>query len=917
MRFVEPWFALLFLPLAAGLWFSFRHVHGLVRRRKALAFGLRALMASLLIFALMGPQWRLANQGLAVVYVVDRSDSIRDSDKKESEGFVRRAVGELPSGALAAVVVFGKTPALESSAGGRRELGPFSAVVDGSGSDMAAALRLASGVMPEGRGRRIVVLSDGNETAGKASQAVEAARLEGIQVDFVALGSRPMEGEASVAEVSVPPRRRQDEPFEVRVAVEASRAQEAVLALDRDGVVVERRKVDLPQGRSRFLLSQRLPSKGFFRYRVTLEPSIDTDTRNNVGAGFVNIAGPSQVMVVQGREAGDALVRSLRAQGLAVSQRDPASLPSRPEDLQPYEAVILNDLNAADVHPSIMEMLRQAARDSGVGLAMVGGENSFLPGGWYGTPVAEALPVDLDIRQRKSFPSVSVLIMVDASGSMAQLEGGLPKIRLAARAAEETAKLLTPRDRLAVAGSTDGIEFVLPFGLLTDKNRAYSQIRRLSTGGGGIFAEPTIQRAERELNREESKVRHFILLADGDDTDDYGTSLDIVARMKQNKITTSVVAIGKGKDLAFLQQVARAGGGNFYIVQEAGRLPAIFTQDVSLITRAAIEEGAFVPRATAGEEALAGIDAVPPLLAYCLTEARPLARTGMRTHKDDPLLATWQYGLGRTLAFTSDAQPRWASRWMGWDGFGRFWAQAVRSFQKQPGTGSIQTSVAMEGGKAKILVEGEGVTESTQAVVSGPNGEPRPLRLVQTGPRQFQAEADARQMGSYLVSVREGARSVETSGFAVAYPAEYRSFVGQKELLERLAEGGGGRLLDAPRDSLRPLEDPGSSIRDLWFWLLLASLLLLPLDVAVRRLVLPLGDWLKLIPRREKAAPARAERLERLETLKSVKAPPSAPPPAAPTNTPSPRRSPPPSTDSPASARDRLLEGKRKRQKDS
>jgi uncharacterized membrane protein len=914
VRFVEPWYALLFVPVIAGLWFSFRHVHGLARKRKALAFGLRGLMAACLILALMGPQWRLSNEGLAVVYVVDRSDSIRESDRRDSEAFVRQAVRELPGGALAAVVVFGKTPTLESSAGGRRELGSFSAVVDGSGSDLASALRLASGVMPEGRGRRIVVLSDGNETAGKASQAVEAARLEGIQVDFVALGSQAVEGEASIAEVAVPARRRQDEPFEVRVTVDASRSQEAVLVLDRDGVVIERRRVNLSQGRSRFLLSQRLGTKGFFRYRVTLEPAVDTDSRNNVGAGFVNIGGPSQIMVLQGLGAGDSLVRALRAQGLTVSQRSASNLPTRPEDLQPYEAVILNDLNAAEVHPSIMEMLRQSARDAGTGLAMVGGEDSFLPGGWYGTAVAEALPVDLDIRQRKSFPSTSVLIMVDASGSMQMMEGGVQKIRLAARAAEETARLLNPRDRLAVAGSTDGIEFVLPFGTLTDKNKAYNQIRRLSSGGGGIYAEPTIQRADKELNREDSKVRHFILLADGNDTDDYGTSLEIVARMKQNKITTSVVAIGKGKDLAFLQQVAKAGGGNFYIVEEAGRLPAIFTQDVALITRAAIEEGAFVPTAASGEEALSGIDSVPPLLAYCLTEARPLARVGMQTHKDDPLLATWQYGLARTLAFTSDAQPRWAARWVGWDGFGRFWAQAVRSFQKQPGTGNVRTSVELAGGKARILIEGEGISESTQAVVSGPDGEPLPLRLVQTGPKQFQAEADARLMGSYLVSVREGAKSVETTGFAVAYPAEYRSFVGQREFLERLAEGGGGRMLKAPRDSLRAIEDPGTSIRDLWFWLLLAGLLLLPIDVSVRRLVLPVGDWLKLLPRREKAAPARQERLETLKAAKSAPSAPATEIPAAPSRVP---KSPAPPEDSPTSARDRLLEGKRRRQKDS
>jgi uncharacterized membrane protein len=883
MRFTDPLWAILALPVLAGLVLSWRHVHGMAKPRKVLAFAVRAVMALFVVTALMGPQSRRPNEGLATMFVVDMSDSVQEKDRDAAIKFVDDALGGLGQNDLGGVIAFGATPQMDSAPAGRRKLGRSLSKVDGSASDLAAAIRLAAATMPEGKGRRIVILTDANETRGDAGQAAEAASADGIQIDYMPLGAKDRGVEATVLEMTTPTERRADEPFEIRVMVESTVNQSGVLVVDRDdGVMVARQKVTLPEGKSTIVIAQKLENAGFYRYRATLEPEADTDNRNNIGAAFVNVRGKPKVLMLQNDSSQTALKKALMGQGITVDMYGPEGIPSKAEEYQGYDAVILNDINAQYFVPRQMEMIKSAVRDTGIGLIMIGGENSFLPGGWYGSAVADALPVDLNIRQRKSFPSTTVLIVADASGSMGMMEDGMMKIQLAARAAEKTAELLSPVDKLGVAGSSDGIEYVAPIQVLSNKPAVISQIRKLGLGGGGIYAEPSVTFAEKELNKSDSKVRHFILLADGADVDTYGKSLAMISRMHANKITTSVVAIGDGKDVPFLKTLAAAGGGRFYLVQSASKLPAIFTQDVAVMGRSAIEEMVFIPQLVAGEEVLRGITGTPALYAYCLSDPRPLARVGMKSPKSDPILAVWQFGLGSSLAFTSDAKAQWATEWMGWQNFGQFWAQAVRSVSRRATQNDYAISTTQQGGKALVRVEAKDragnplQSSDMKVVVSLPGGDSQDLQLLQEAPGIFSGSFASREMGSYIVTVAEpnaaGQALVETAGFSVPYPPEYRARQTNTPLLNQVAETTGGKKLETPAEALRKLLDPGETIQDLWAWMILAAFIMLPFDVANRRIALSVGEifvkgWQRIRPKpRTQQTP---ERLDRLRTAKT------------------------------------------------
>jgi hypothetical protein len=283
--------------------------------------------------------------------------------------------------------------------------------------------------------------------------------------------------------------------------------------------------------------------------------------------------------------------------------------------------------------------------------------------------------------------------------------------------------------------------------------------------------------AKGVLEKETSKVRHLILLSDGDDAEAQEGCDAVVDAMRREHITTSTVAIGRGKDLGFLKNLAAVGGGRYYLADMASKLPAILTQDTSVMSRSAIEEGAFYPKIVGDDQVLNGIDSTPPLLAYCISSARPLADTSMVTKKDDPLLARWNYGLGSSLAFTSDAKPKWASKWTSWSGFSAFWSQAIRSIARQRGLNAYQVSLDQSTGSAKVKIVAQDEAGNPVGKLTGkvslvrPDGSGGDVEVSEQAPGVFTGSFDSTELGTYILTVSEsgadGSRRINSSGFSV------------------------------------------------------------------------------------------------------------------------------------------------------
>src|SRR5690606_35124566 len=151
-----------------------------------------------------GPEARRPNEGVCTIFLLDRSDSVSDIDKKRAEEFVEAALTQLSGKDVAGAIAVGKNAVIDSAPGGLRALGAIPSTVDPSASDLAGAVRLASASFPEGKARRIVVLSDGNETSGDLMEATQVAATDDIVLDHVSLGLEKRDGEASIVALEAP-----------------------------------------------------------------------------------------------------------------------------------------------------------------------------------------------------------------------------------------------------------------------------------------------------------------------------------------------------------------------------------------------------------------------------------------------------------------------------------------------------------------------------------------------------------------------------------------------------------------------------------------------------------------------------------------------------------------------------------------
>jgi uncharacterized membrane protein len=504
-----------------------------------------------------------------------------------------------------------------------------------------------------------------------------------------------------------------------------------------------------------------------------------------------------------------------------------------------------------------MENLRSYVHDLGGGLVAVGGPTSYGVGGYFRTPLEAALPVDMEIKDEQRRPSLGIVFIIDHSGSMSSTSGGVEKLELAKEAAARSIELLFPSDRVGVIAFDDAASWVVPMTDLENPAQVTSAIGSIRTGGGtDILA--GLQAMAKVLPGDEAKVKHVILLTDGG-ADPTGIP-ELVQRLyEENGITLSTV--GVGDDAApFLEDLAALGAGRYHFTNDASSIPSIFTEETTLATRAYIVEETFFPTLVNSSPILTGINEVPQLHGYVASSAKDLAQVILRSDKEDPVLATWQYGLGRSVAFTSDATGHWARDWLGWEGFPAFWVQAVRYTIGSSINSALEMTVESDGEGAQLTLDAREPTGEflngyqVEVNVVAPDGSTQAVTLNQTAPGRYEAAFHPAEQGVYLIHFSGKARDgqtndsfAETTGWTLSYSPEYQRIESDPDLLLRLATMSGGKVASAdPAEAFSHDLKATRASRPIWPGLLVLAALLLPLDVASRRLILTRRDMIRL-----------------------------------------------------------------------
>ncbi len=885
---------LILIPVMIGL--SVYGPRRLDKPRYLASLILRSLIFLILILAVAGFQIHLSTDTLTTIFILDASDSIPPEQKENAEAIINLAIQEMPGGDKAAIVVFGKDALVERLASENSALADLESVPITTQTNISNALQLAMALFPNEGSKRAILLSDGQENLGVALEQADLLALSQIELLYYPLNNEPQGIEVMVEALEAPSSIRQGEQLQLTATIRSSAPIGATLQITGDNnEIVANQQVTLSQGENQFLFPITLADPGFHRFRVQITPEADSRLQNNEASAFVLVSGPPKILIIEGMSGeGTNLSNALIAGEMLVTVRPPSGMPTTLLEASDYEAILLINTPSSMLPDGSMEIIRSYVRDLGKGFAMIGGESAFGAGGYLRTPIEETLPVNMDVRSKELTANLALILAIDKSGSMGRChcddpdlnqeytrqEVGQPKVDIAKEAVMKAASALGSEDYLGVVAFDESARWALESAKLA----SYSTIENAI---GGILAEGQtniwagVEAAYQSLSTIDAKKKHVILLTDG--WSQTGDITPLVEELASNGITLSIIAAGGGS-AEYLETLSEIGNGRYYPAQDILRVPDIFLKEtVQSVGRYIIEEP-FFPLPESPGPSLNGIDTLtlPPILGYNGTTPKTAARLDLISPTGDPLLATWQFGLGRSAAWTSDMKGHWAEQWITWDGYAKFSTQLIGWMLPEPKSDFIEATASLINDTAEIKLTAKDDSGQllnfvqANAVVVLPNLETQEIVLEQVGPGTYSGTFEANLMGAYLIRVGANDQNFQslgqqTLGLVVPFSPEYKANRIDLAKLNQLAQKTGGSELLNPADAfLHNLTSTAFAV-ELWRPLLLITALLFPFDVAIRRLVLSKGDFQKMrLWFREKLKPRSREISQEPKVLENL-----------------------------------------------
>ncbi|MCO8122243.1 VWA domain-containing protein [Stieleria sp. TO1_6] len=889
-----PWLYALIPAIPLLIWYHMRSLSDFPVWQKRLSLIVRGLVLALLVAALAGPVLMRQTDKQMVVFAIDRSESIDAAARDQANTFLGQAIKAAEQAEMdVRFLEFDRRPQQltqqwtgdqdqpanddaaqkpaeedsESNEGNNviaEETGEIDpdALADSDqpspqetttvnpdnaaerrGTDLDAAVRTAIASMPPSRVRRVVLLSDGNATDG--GDPIATASEGGVPIWTVPLPTRS-EPEVQLTRVDAPTQVRQGQPFYVEVVVSSNRDTEGYIDLYRGDIQIgddDPKPVKIKKGENSFRFRQTVLGKRQESFAARLRGFEDTLLDNNESETVVYAQGRPRVLLVDPDiDQTDSLRWALDEQSIDVEVRPPAGIPNDLTEIQGYECLILSNVPATAMTMRQMDLIRIYVKELGGGLVMLGGDQSFGLGGYYRTQVEEILPVRSNFEKEREKPSLAMMLVIDKSGSM-----GGQKIELAKDAARAAVELLGPRDSIGVIAFDGAAYTVSELRSTADKGQIIDAISTIEASGGTNMY-PGMADALEALRAATAKLKHVILMTDG--VSSPGDFQGAASDMSANRITLSTVALGQGASEDLLEELAQIGGGRYYFCDSPDAVPQVFAKETVEASKSAINELPFTAQTVRPTAVLDGIDLdlSPLLLGYVVTRPKPTAEFILASESGDPLLAWWRYGLGMSVAFTSDAKNRWAGEWLAWPDFGPFWAQIIRHAMRKDDNRGVFVDVRRDGETTSVSldsVDQDGAfieNATTELTLIDPGLGRKKIEMQQTAPGRFEAQIKTDRRGAYHLDLAQtrssGTTQRSSRGITVGYSDELRLLPTSESTLRRIATVSGGRYDPTPQSIADPDPTTARQPMPLWPWLLMAAMSLFVVDVALRRIEL-------------------------------------------------------------------------------
>ncbi len=902
MLFERPaWFGLLVLTPWIW-WMSVAGAGGLPPTRLATATLIRLSLAGLLVMVLAEPRSVRTSDRLSVVYAMDISDSIGEATSETAREFFAETVSQKPSDDEAGLVVFGRNAAVEFPP---RKMPPpddtaINSLIEPDATNLEQALSLAAAMLPEETRGRIVLVSDGTSTEGSLSRILDELKSRDIVVDVLPI-QYDFTKEVWLERLELPQQVKLGENYEASIVLSSLSDGKGRLVLRENGELLDSFEVEYTAGKNRYTVPIQVREPAYYEYAATIETAPDDDqlVQNNTVVSYLFVEGEGKVLLVTSPEADDRqwrrLTQTLRDADRLVDHVVSYDLPRDVLSLMPYDCIVFVNAPVDAFDAVQMQAVHDAIQNLGIGFVMVGGDQSFGPGGYHRTVIEDALPVTMDVTKRKVLPKAALAVILHTCEFP---EGNTWGKRIT----KEAIRVLGAQDEvgvLAYDAAGGGEKWIFELTPAADYAKMVPKINAAEIGDMPSFA-TTMQLGLEGLKANDAATKHMIIISDGDPSP---APPPLISQFIESKISISTVAVFPhgGMEISNLRAVAAATGGRYYFPDDPNVLPAIFIKEAKTLKRSMIQNKTVQPEFEFGvHPVLKGIDALPPLHGYVLVspKGRP-AQTLLKVPSDekvapgevDPILSVWQYGLGRTAAFTSDLSANWGRDWIGWEKFEPFLKQLIQHVSRVEKQSHLRASTETEGNTGVIIAEDFHPDEmflDVTATVIGPRDRTESVTLRQVGPRRYQARLPLWGEGRYQVLIKgqAGDRIEQVpAGFIVPYSPEYLRFRSSRLVLDEIARKTGGTVLDgnATAEEIFPQDrQPKQSSNPVFDWFLVALACLLPLDIAVRRVQI---DWRAIVAamrlrRTEGSGETMGRLLDRKREVREGFTPPKTPRPS-------------------------------------
>ena len=824
---------LFFIPVLGFLWFTYKRFLSKQYRRSTI---FRFVTISLIILSLCGIHFVNEAKETTTIFLADLSNSTLDK-QEEVAAFIHDAIKVKGSHDLIGVVGFGNGSNIESAPSLTPLFTDFQSVTDGEFTNIQSGLISANAIIPSDSKRRIVLMTDGYENVGDARKQLGGLLDSNTAIDIVDLSDYEF-SEVQFEEIIIPNKIEKNQMVDIKAKIYSNVKTQGTLYIYSNNQVKYETPINIDNGENLFVFTDEISEGGLVTYSAQIIVDDDTYTENNYVSTYTFVNDLPKILVVQSEDEQALNLIAMLENSADLDIRRPEEVPSTLEEIIKYDGYILANVSIELLNQEFLLSMEEAIRLQGKGLLVTGGETSYGPGGYYKTLLEDMLPVNMDAKPKEEKPNLALMLIIDKSGSMSAGEYGISQMELAKEAAIRSIDILEAKDYIGVIGFDSEAKWVVDPVNVIDKDKIIEQIASLQPGGGTSI-QPSLREGIDALEQIEAGLKHIILLTDGQaESTGY---LPLLETMKEEGMTLSTVAVGSGADKSLLKLLADYGDGRYYSTDVFSDIPSIFTKEAFMAGKKYLNNVTFYPKVTADSPIISGLSGLPELDGYVATSPKDQGKVILSGPDDDPILASWQYGLGRTIAYTSDMKGIWSEKWLIWDENQNFWINTVSWLVQQDLNTDYSVEGSYESGKGiidvKSLVKGEDYA-SIEGLLSSPEGETKSIILDATAPGKYQGEFEPEGKGVYLVSLNlgegENAEQIITA-VNIGYSKEFDFFGHSNITTDELVKLSGGRLLTKASEVFKGKVPDVSGSQDISQLLLILAFISFILEITLRK----------------------------------------------------------------------------------